>query len=398
MYPDGRANPTPTHFAKNKSTELHPPISPRLLQQRRLDREGRAICRVVYSHGIALEKIAKVFCVSEDTVIDALKNKPTNPDHDNAENDYWYVSAEYRHQYPPLSEHEDHGTLMLSKKGVDGSEAEKANPNEPSEIILTKKVQSSDCDGGADHSSSSEAPAWLQNPSARHFKDNLPVTVNGFESISRLDRKGRAICRIMHPYIENYSKIAAIFGITHSRVRRAVLNAFSPSDNVAEDYDFAGKDFKKEYPPLSANKQSADKRPRSPELDDVPQKRAKRGQITHPEPGACKIPALPVRTVIKVPREIPVVEVPVRPKADPRAAGIKDFLKNVGGFDLSHWQQTFKDKGLRTMGDLRTLAGLEEPRLVKTLTKLLASDSNKMAEVHILLLADALLDLAHDVA
>ncbi|KAJ7248166.1 hypothetical protein B0H12DRAFT_1124137 [Mycena haematopus] len=397
MYPDGRTNPTPAHFARNKPTEKHPPVSPRLLQQRRLDREGRAICRIVYSHGIALDMIAKVFCVSEDTVIEALKNA----DHDKAENDHWYVSAEYRHQYPSLAEHEYHGTSMLSKKGVDGSQVEKAKPNEPNKIILTKKAQPSDCD---DHPSSSEAPVWLQNPAARHFKDNLPLTVNGSQQIGRLDRKGQAICRIMHPYIENYSKIAAVFGITRSRARRAVLNELTPPDNVDEDYDFAGKDFMEEYPPLSAKNQSVDKRPRSPELDDVPQKRAKKGQITPPEPGAHKIPTQgraprwhcaqrPTRTSC-----LDQVEASVRQNVDPGAAGIQCFLKNVGGFDLSHWQETFKEKGLHTMGDLRTLAGLEEFRLVKTLTKLLTSDSDKMAEVHILLLADALSDLAHDVA
>ncbi len=47
------------------------------------------------------------------------------------------------------------------------------------------------------------------------------------------------------------------------------------------------------------------------------------------------------------------------------------------------------------MGDLTTLARLEESRLVKTLTRLFAD--KKMAEVHILLLSDALLDLAKEV-
>jgi hypothetical protein len=46
------------------------------------------------------------------------------------------------------------------------------------------------------------------------------------------------------------------------------------------------------------------------------------------------------------------------------------------------------------MGDLATIACLEESRLLKTLTRLFAD--KKMAEVHILLLADALLDLAKD--
>ncbi|KAF8178167.1 hypothetical protein K438DRAFT_1281017 [Mycena galopus ATCC 62051] len=114
MYPDGRTNPTPSHFARNKPAEMHPPLSPRLIHQRRLDREGRAICRIVYSHGIGIEAISRVFCVSEDTVIQALDNPPTSPEHDKAENDHWYVSAEYRKHYPPLS-----GPGASNKRDVD---------------------------------------------------------------------------------------------------------------------------------------------------------------------------------------------------------------------------------------------------------------------------------------
>lgn len=62
---------------------------PTLTTTRHLDREGRAICRIVYAHGIGIQIIANVFCVSEDTVIQAIENKPTNKDHDKAENDYW---------------------------------------------------------------------------------------------------------------------------------------------------------------------------------------------------------------------------------------------------------------------------------------------------------------------
>lgn len=55
----------------------------------------------------------------------------------------------------------------------------------------------------------------------------------------------------MHPYLGNYTKIAVIFGITHNRVRKAVLNDYAPPDNVDEDYDAAGQEFMDEYPPLS---------------------------------------------------------------------------------------------------------------------------------------------------
>ncbi|KAF7342092.1 hypothetical protein MVEN_01796500 [Mycena venus] len=379
MYPDGRTNPAPAHFARNTPVEIHPPVSPRLLQQRHLDREGRAICRIVYSHGIGIEIIAGVFCISEDIVIQAIENKPTDKTHDKAENDYWYVSAEYRNQYPPLPKPGYHET---SNRDVKESQSENGEPN-VTERSENAKAQSPGCrkERGGTHHSNPGTAVFVPNPTARHFKDNKPVSLHKISG--KLDRKGRAICRIMHPYLENYTKIATIFGTTRHRVREAVLNDLSPPDNVAEDYAYAGKEFKNEFPPLPKKDQhDSAKRPKSPELDEIPQKRAKNDEIAS-------------AVIVKVPRQIPVVELPARPKVDPDAAAIRRFLKDIGGFDLSHWQETFRDKGLHTMGDLTTLARLEESKLLKTLTKLFAG--KKMAEVHIVLLADALMDLAKDV-
>jgi hypothetical protein len=114
----------------------------------------------------------------------------------------------------------------------------------------------------------------------------------------------------MYPYIGSYTKIATIFGTSHTRVRRGVLNDYSPKDNVTEDYDCAGKDFKDEYPPLSKKREHVSgkaswiyisarrmcvlimnlQRQISPELDEVSKKRAKKDQI-----------------ITRVPQKIPVV-------------------------------------------------------------------------------------------
>jgi hypothetical protein len=40
----------------------------------------------------------------------------------------------------------------------------------------------------------------------------------------------------MYPYLGSYTKIAVIFGITHTRVRKAVLNDYVPPDDETEDY------------------------------------------------------------------------------------------------------------------------------------------------------------------
>ncbi|KAJ6597553.1 hypothetical protein DFH09DRAFT_1272227 [Mycena vulgaris] len=49
---------------------------------RHLDREGRAICRIVYASGLGVQVIAKIFCVSEDMIIQAVENNSSHEEHD----------------------------------------------------------------------------------------------------------------------------------------------------------------------------------------------------------------------------------------------------------------------------------------------------------------------------
>ncbi|KAJ6618762.1 hypothetical protein B0H10DRAFT_2029059 [Mycena sp. CBHHK59/15] len=443
MYPDGRTNPTPAHFAKNTPVEVHPPASLRLLRQRGLDREGRAICRIVYAHGIGIQCIAGVFCVSDETVIQAIENKPSDGGHDKAENDYWYVSSEFKNQYPSMEQEKPELKALGTASGTTAifvyqyfSPAFHRNPpgtprpERQAALVLDfiYDPRATNCvrqpqieirqiasytvrkdptiggiakphppalatgakprEGSSMHKDGLVPTEDNNNPTCRHFKDNRPVEKAGTSGdLPRLDREGRAICRIMYPHIGSYTRIAAIFGITHTRVRRAVLNQYSPPDDITDDYDYAGQEFKQEYPPISEKSSSSNlnKRQISPELGDVELPTNKRSRKNE-APSAWG----------SADRKVLVVEVPARTKMDPGAVGVGSFLKNIGGFDLSRWQETFREKGLRNMGDLSTLAGLDERRLVKTLNRLFADQ--KMAEVHILLLADALLDLAKDVA
>ncbi|KAJ7503464.1 hypothetical protein B0H11DRAFT_2357766 [Mycena galericulata] len=461
MYTDGRTNPTPSHFAKNNPVETHPPGSRRLLQQRQLDREGRAICRIVYTHGIGVERIARVFCVSDDTVIQALENKPGGEEYDKAENDYWYliiiptlmwaliatryVSSEYRNEYPTLPNSSEAHAKKKSAKGPT-STASKVIVHSQTSVALTKiaKKPQPPSDSGSSSRSreDQEASDTIKNPTCRQFKHNI-LALQTSSKLRRsqtrvLDRTGRAICRIVHPYLNNYTKIAAVFGITHTRVRRAVLNQYTPPDDVLKDYEYAGQEFRDGYPPLPdeetrTSTTPSDTRQVSLEIDDISYRRANQPEIAD---GRVK----KVTNNCHVPRSQVYVELPTRKRPDPRQFvggkshkrprspeldsasnkrakedppakqiaqeaphiespstapeldAIRRFLENIGGFDLSHWQDTLSKKGLRTMDDLSKLgASLDETRLVKTLTRLFADQ--QLPEVHILLLADALADL-----
>ncbi|KAJ7128762.1 hypothetical protein C8R43DRAFT_1134343 [Mycena crocata] len=92
------------------------------------------------------------------------------------------------------------------------------------------------------------------NPTCWHFKTNTPVerviqVQLGYHT-RLMNRKGRAICRIVHAHGWSTSRIAVIFGISANPIARALENSYQPSDNLAQDYDKAGPDFKVQFPPL----------------------------------------------------------------------------------------------------------------------------------------------------
>ncbi|KAK7042256.1 hypothetical protein R3P38DRAFT_2889398 [Favolaschia claudopus] len=397
---EGRGNPAPSHFAKNTPIEMHPPVSPRLLQRRSLDREGRAIARIVFAHGIRVQTIARVCAVSDETVISAIENKATTKDHDKAENDYFYVSAEYRNQYPPLPNSKTAPPTTTPAKNISGDQTASMS------TLHCSRTRFSSRDSKI-RTSNLKLNANFQNPTPEDFQANHSVSSNASMGPgAKLDRRGRAICRIVYRHVGNYSRIAAVFAINHRRVRNAIQNQCSPRDIVAEDYDVAGDAFRHAYPLPSETEDrgKVNKRPQSPELGNVAPKRAKNSATSTtskrtpspelgapPPPKPTKKPAAPT---LKRPLEIPIVEIITRPRPKPKnkseAVLMENFLKDIGGFDLSDWQKTFEEKGLKTMKDLKTLSSLEEKRLEKTLMRLFAG---KMSEVHIVLLADALVDL-----
>jgi hypothetical protein len=65
-----------------------------------------------------------------------------------------------------------------------------------------------------------------------------------------LNRKERAICRIVKPHGWSIAKTAAIFGIRVNTVLRALTNSYVPPDNVEKDYEYVEEDFKIRYPPI----------------------------------------------------------------------------------------------------------------------------------------------------
>ncbi|KAJ7443216.1 hypothetical protein B0H11DRAFT_2093083 [Mycena galericulata] len=91
------------------------------------------------------------------------------------------------------------------------------------------------------------------NPTCSNFDDFEPVkrVITAPIGVRRLNREGRAICRIVHAHDWKISDICIIFGgQIHRAVSRAIENAYKPPDNTLDDYDHVDAEFRKKYPPL----------------------------------------------------------------------------------------------------------------------------------------------------
>ncbi|KAJ7615572.1 hypothetical protein FB45DRAFT_1064449 [Roridomyces roridus] len=103
--------------------------------------------------------------------------------------------------------------------------------------------------------SSSSAADERDNPTYKNFKTQTPVkkTRTPNPSERALNREGRAICRIASTHQISVSQIARIFRVSYSSVQRAIDNAYSPRDVVAEDYaHLKDPEFSKHFPPDAA--------------------------------------------------------------------------------------------------------------------------------------------------
>ncbi|KAJ6480489.1 hypothetical protein C8R47DRAFT_1135977 [Mycena vitilis] len=90
-------------------------------------------------------------------------------------------------------------------------------------------------------------------PTCAHFEANRPVEklIDVPHAKKVLNRKGRAVCRIVASYGWSDKEIGRIFGVSYMTVFRAVHNTYTHRDRIEDDYKWASPDFLEKYPPLS---------------------------------------------------------------------------------------------------------------------------------------------------
>ncbi|KAJ7808758.1 hypothetical protein B0H13DRAFT_2480123 [Mycena leptocephala] len=126
---------------------------------------------------------------------------------------------------------------------------------------------------GRDAMTGSQPP---KQPHLLEFPDQTPIERLTTEKKTRgkraVNRKGRAICRIMQHYGFNDEMLARIFGESKVTIVKVLTNHYH--DDLSEDYQAAGREFQVKFPPRalaeSPGRYFRYQHKRSREVDPIP--------------------------------------------------------------------------------------------------------------------------------
>ncbi|KAJ7082598.1 hypothetical protein C8R44DRAFT_822970 [Mycena epipterygia] len=260
------------------------------------------------------------------------------------------------------------------------------------------------------------------NPRCSNFENNTPVTrtleVQMGHYTRVLNRKGRAICRIVHQHGWTVPQISHIFGSRNS-IRRALDNTYCPPDRTSEDYDHVEAEFKERYSPLKTSRiqkkaplenYSSDERDTGLE-DDLPLAALKRpradtptddvtqsdsGSRTAKKPRYQYVAGNAAQTAKPSSRQyasdadsssvLNVSFIRPKPQTSPalnkalpkRPPALLSFLKSVLDLDLSQHLPLFTDRGIGDIATLRTMAAWDRKQLQETLTRVLMGSPDEL--------------------
>ncbi|KAF7324144.1 hypothetical protein MKEN_00637000 [Mycena kentingensis (nom. inval.)] len=101
-------------------------------------------------------------------------------------------------------------------------------------------------------------------PTPQHFKNDTPVERTIFAHRTRaVNRRGRAICRIMWNSGWDIKDIARIFGVSNVTIDKAVAERkqFYPHDEPENDYTYAGDEWMEHFPPDATDDDEEEEQP-----------------------------------------------------------------------------------------------------------------------------------------
>ncbi|KAF7300340.1 hypothetical protein HMN09_00917300 [Mycena chlorophos] len=206
-------------------------------------------------------------------------------------------------------------------------------------------------------------------PTAKHFLSYRPLTPRIVVPPSKkcLNRRGRAIARIMSSHDWKTQEIAYIFGVSDHTIRRMLV---PKQDRVENDYDYADGEFRKMFPPMGTYKRvgserAARSRGGSSTADPRPMHKKSRLTISDDES-----PSLQRGYVDHRPRPMFSDSLPLAEFLD-KILGLGDLLELTTPAKLAR----FEDVGL-TVKTLRTMSNWPERQLVLALRRLLSNTNS----------------------
>ncbi|KAJ7615428.1 hypothetical protein FB45DRAFT_1064356 [Roridomyces roridus] len=389
--------------------------------RRKLNREGRAICRIVYAHDWTLADIGQIFNVSTQTIRRAVENVGISP-RDLVEEDYarvkdpdffeilsacggYSVSVAKHSDYEPDSGHEavyrfngrparraaqdnmyesDGETGEKRKYAQVSHESASAPPfftakkprcyapdtQTPKEIEKRKFESYPFADPGYESDTGKR-----DIPSCDNFRKGIPVQKTLLVGHIRkvLNREGRAICRIVHAHGWSYRDIATIFGVSEHSVRRAIDNVrYTPRDRVEEDYmRVRDPGFGVYFPPLESSASHKIKREQKICVEKPQERRASAPSYPSIFKG---LPGYPTNTRTSSAPQLPVaapLPAPHISSAAPTSSALPSFLANVMNLNsLSAHHELLSAQGFSALR-LQIMAAWPRPAIEEALARTL---------------------------
>ncbi|KAJ6453886.1 hypothetical protein C8R47DRAFT_1228891 [Mycena vitilis] len=166
-----------------------------------------------------------------------------------------------------------------------------------------------------------------------------------------INRKGRAICRIVHAHGWKIAHISKIFNVPRRRIDKAVKNTYFSPDDELKDYDCVGQEFQEKFPPIKIHKK-------------------RRGRIS----GSADSKGLNTGKM-KVTKTVPAAILGLKLARLPAPATIAAFLEGAG---LSKHLALFEARGFKDVSILGIIARFDDYTLRDTLRRFLTENMEEL--------------------
>ncbi|KAJ6536403.1 hypothetical protein DFH09DRAFT_1178955 [Mycena vulgaris] len=360
-----RDNPTCWHFENKR------PVTKTIVVQlghhvRLLNRQGRAICRIMDGHGWSIVHLAAIFGLSQNPIMRAVANTYAPPD--KVSEDYNHVDPEFKVKFPPLK---------------------RENRPEAPPTVIEILDSDDETDTKAGILSAGSGDSIEGNASSKTFRSGRPMRTATTQFLARM-RDSDDLDEFEEPLNNVGTSQSQVHGAGVTQTTTVKTGpSFAPGTSSAARKRPHGEDAGPStlnHPSTTSDSVSgslAAKKPRHaplppPEDSSVGSARPRQSQTSTAVPSSSPNQSPPTRRLplpnlpgpafpLPLPRRASVPTLPAPSAAHP---DLDAFLRNVTGIDLSAHRALFLAQGF-TMGMLRIVGAWMPVDRTRTLNELL---------------------------